>query len=233
LKKLEDGSFETCTPEFKCKDYLNDFVIYNRLGTVFRVYGMDSSMLKYQDGGMYLLVTGIKKKDVFVGNIGRVVNEELGRSFGGNISVIDVDGSTESCILFIPPEMCSNTYRISLISGVLRNCNVAVEFADWQTFLAKSRLRVDCYYDTNTMKMLSERLYNFPQQADFVWVNSVYDNVKCSQPSSVGEYMVHDAGVNGWTRRFIVDIFKNKIVPNSYVDDDEEEEFPFEEEYEE
>lgn len=116
LYKEEDGTFEDQTGIFKCKDYFNDFVA-KYYGFEVAPYGLDTKKIRLNEGGCYILLTGIKHLNEFTHNLDLISQEaHLKQGFPD----LDYDVVKSDVLLFIPREYMKSTYTISFLTALVR-----------------------------------------------------------------------------------------------------------------
>jgi len=216
-KRLE--TFTNTTPVFKCKDYFNDFVVHRHMKKVFRMYGMDSNQAKFdRKGGMWILLANVTS--YLASNIENCINTEFGPTWGiklvyKDLEKCDVVGDTanfqsqgEVCknygLLYIPKEAFTNTLRISLITLLVRNCNIDHQLYNYDE-LIQPNIALDGQLDNARYNMLKERKYAFASEKEFVFHCGEY----CNSDLEWKDYercSVHNCGIMGFTNAFITEI---------------------------
>lgn len=201
LAKVGEDVYESTTMPFKCKDYFNDFVIYKHTGDEFCVHGMKSSQAKFcERGGLYVLVYGTKPE--FAQNVQNVLQLIFKDVWDASVEVtpinrIDVDGLPQNdgfAILWFSPECLVSTFRISVLTLLIRNCNVPFVVLNYD-----ERIDMNLIHDGGLNYVayltLKERNFTFPEQAEYVWYCDEEYNSKKRRSNS---YILHNNGMLSW-----------------------------------
>ncbi len=209
LRKEGPESFSNTTKFFKCKDYFNDFVAHNHLGEAGTMYGMCANQGKFDsNGGLWVLCAGIQKH--FAENVDKIIHAEFGHTWGVKIGITPIDKaelpeevrnlvSGGYALIYLPKEALISTYRISLITLFLRNCNVNTSFLNYDTFLDKN-FADDGQLHEREYLLLKDRLYDIPEGRDYVWyLGKTYNSKKTLPKDDVGLCIefIHGAGYKG------------------------------------
>lgn len=213
LKKVRD-TFTNTTPLFKCRDYFNDFVVYRHMKKVFSQYGMKSNQAKFdRKGGMWVLLSNVT--DYLQSNIENCINSEFGNTWGIKLVYTPVDdgvvtgdiysqhiiaGKAKYGLLYIPKEALTNTLRISVMTLLVRNCNIDHQLYNYDE-LIQPDIADDGQLDNARYNMLKERKYNFASEKDFIYHNGTNDNSNTEWPT-YGFTAIHNCGIGGFTRAF-------------------------------
>jgi len=246
LKKRLD-IFTNTTPVFKCKDYFNDFVVHRHMKKIFSQYGMKSNEAKFdRKGGMWVLLANVTS--YLASNIENCINTEFGLTWGIKLVYQDleadtVEGNLDSLeaygyvnrnkfgLLYIPKEALTNTLRISLMTLLIRNCNIDHQLYNYDE-LIQPELAMDGQLDNARYNMLKERKYNFASEKDFVYHCGEYTNSQVEW-KDYDKTTVHNCGIMGFTNAFVTEIGVEGYRDNSIMwgtsTDDEDEEEDFEE----
>jgi hypothetical protein len=137
LKRDSEHTFNNTTNEFKCRDFFNDFAYSLNTGEEFTKYGMFSTAAKLDvEDRVWMLLKytafGLKH------NINAVLLPKLKETWADiDINIhpnIIVNQRKPTCTLLISlNKACfASTFRISVITQVLRNCNRDTCFENWE-----------------------------------------------------------------------------------------------------
>ncbi len=205
LRKDGEDSYENTTNVFKCRDYFNDFVVYKHMGHEFRSYGMSWNLAEFdEEGGMYVLVAGIRKN--FLANIDNVIHAEFGKTWDFKFTYTPLsdkevpDSLKEQVvgqygILYFPSNTLVSTYRISVLTSFLRNCNTDVLFNSYDDILDQNFVR-DTHINESVYAMFKERKYDLSEGRDYCWYYGSGHNSKTDTQQAV---YIHDSGIVGTT----------------------------------
>jgi len=234
-KRLE--TFTNTTPVFKCKDYFNDFVVHRHMKKVFTMYGMKSSQAKFdRKGGMWILLANVT--GYLASNIENCINTEFGPTWGiklvykdleksvvvGDLATLKLYGDlgVSYGLLYIPKEVFTNTLRISLITLLVRNCNIDHQLYNYDE-LIQPNIALDGQLDNARYNMLKERKYAFTSEKKFVFHCGQYTNSDFEW-KDYEKTSVHNCGIMGFTNAFITEIGVIGYRNNSIMEDGLEEE---------
>jgi hypothetical protein len=189
--KQTDTGFENQSGWLKCKDFFNDWVFTRETTTPMKIYGFNTGDMtdidKTKSGFL-----GIKDyKPEFLVNM-KVLNKFLPKP----IKVQEVTSSLGILpILDIPVWYMKNTYRISLLSLLIRLCNVNVSHKDWDSFLKyKNNTQDQHLFDTAIKKDLWFKPNKKVEK--YVWYcGKDYNNIKTPV---VDTTLVHNNGLCNW-----------------------------------
>jgi hypothetical protein len=118
IVKRDGDTLTPTTAWFKCKDYFND-VVAAKNDTFFTQYGFDNhEVVEKGSKGLWVLVKYIYDLPSFAKRVAAITNKDH------PVSIEKVDGDT--LLLFIPEFYLVNTYRISLLTYLIRLCNQEV-----------------------------------------------------------------------------------------------------------
>jgi hypothetical protein len=102
-------------------------VAFFKAGSVFSIYGYQND-IKKNDEGVYFLLKFVKDKPTFFHNL-EVVNTQLFDDL--DCIITSEDHTDDEVVICIPLELWESTYRISMITMVVRLCNYGVKYVDW------------------------------------------------------------------------------------------------------
>ena len=233
LMRRDGGTYTNTTDWFKCKDYFNDFVAYKHLGLVFEQYGMRSQWANFYEGGLYVLVKNTTPH--FAGNVARVCKPFFDK--WGDVEVTPLDDGM--CMLYFSDGCLKNTYRISVLTLFIRNCNVCSYIKDYDAAFTKE-LAVNGSWTEEIYNMFKKGMWDIPLQYedDHVWYINEDSNSDKYRPGD--NYLIHNCGAIKWLAANGVDtapsyytISFQRTLPNVYELPEQEEEFFEEEECEE
>mgnify|MGYP003552333533 FL=1 len=244
MKKVKD-TYTNSSNIFKCKDFFNDVIAYRHLKKKFVKYGMGSDSAKFtRKGGIWVLLNNTT--DSLIGNIERCINKEFKDTWGIKLEMLPVNNTDfvsdnltphKMVLMYIPKKALTNTFRISLITLMIRNCNVWQDIASYDDLITPA-FGKDGSLDECRYNMLKKRAYQFPGETEWVFYTPSYNS-----KSTWANWMtsvVHNNGVMGFTENLVPDDGKkgytsywhNATPAPSSVWVDDEEEFDEDEELE-
>lgn len=197
LFKEEDGTFTDQSGWVKCKDFYNDTVAYFKEGTVFSIYGYDNKV-KRNDGGVYFLLKHIQNKGTFVHNL-NVMNVRLFKDLKCSVGYWDHEG--DKAVIFIPAELWESTYRISMVTFVIRLCNYqGFGYETWDDFWAPDAPAntVETAFSTQAKKNAKEMGFTVPAKYDGLWYFAGEGFDSKLKPKQTGG-VIHNNGVTSWS----------------------------------
>lgn len=215
LRRTGETTFEYLTPKFKCKDYFNDFVSYIQYKASFQIYGMQSSWVEQDvNGSVWVEVSNLGSQ--FEHNFKTCLPYYF-EKFGVYIHYNQHQDS--SAILEFRKECWSNTLIISVLTLIIRNCNLNTKFSS-RTDLFNFLFYRDCNYNTVTVFVLGTDKLDLLPYKEYVWfageaLNSTKKKRGWIESNS---YIIHDNGITGWCNAF--KLFENKEFmgeANAYV----------------
>jgi hypothetical protein len=208
LLKTGENEFKDQSGWWICKDFLNDCVAFFREGYVFSIYGWKNN-LKVNDEGVYHLLRNIADKEVFLKNL-EVINKRLSEDLGCSVDVIPMQEKGQLIVL-IPPACWETTYRISLITLLIRLSNYDTKFSSWGDFWKpNSVLKTDknILGMPEAAKFIAEHGFTVPDEFKEYWYYcGEQSNSKITpKPTSVG--IIHNCGIVSWVQW--MNKYKNK-----------------------
>lgn len=116
----------------KCKDFFNDTVAFFKEGSVFSIYSYDNN-IKKNDEGVYFLLKNIADMPTFCSNLD-VMNQQLKADLGCHVGLFPQPNEEKNqCIVLIPNELWETTYRISMVTYIIRLSNYGYKYTDWNS----------------------------------------------------------------------------------------------------
>lgn len=221
LHQVDEGVYENTTNVFKCKDYFNDFVATYHKAPTFGVYGMQSDVAKFDEhNGLSVAILNLHTN--FEHNF-NVVITKLCEAFQCKVTftplthaqVTGISQTQQLCgILYFDSECFKSTFRMSVLTLFIRNCNDSIKYNNYKDFIYHSRvdpegdiLIEDCFTTLNFSV--------YPEQ-DFWWYGGPRNNSTSEWVPSYGQ-CIHDNGQMSWRTYFY-----NQ--EDCYVDEEEYEE---------
>lgn len=196
LLRMPDGSFTDQSGWIKCKDFYNDTVAYFKEGSVFSIWGYKNTIQK-NDEGVYFLLKFIQDKDSFFKNLD-VVNKQLDKDLDCQVEYWN--HKDDEAIIIIPNALWESTYRISMITMVVRLCNYGVLYTCWDDlWAAKAPVNtVEHSFTDDAKNNAKTRGFLVPDAVkDFWWYCGPKYNSKVS-PKQTG-HTIHNNGVSNWS----------------------------------
>jgi hypothetical protein len=192
-----DNSFVDQSGWWKCKDFLNDCVAFFKEGTKFSIYGWNNAIKKNEEG-VYHYLKNIGDTQKFLYNL-EVVNKRLNEDLGCAVDYLPGD-QPGTAIILLPTAVWESTYRISLITLLIRLCNYDQQFGSWADIWKKgSVVYTDGAFTPDAIKMANELGFHVPDEYKQYWyfAGDAHNSVK--QPKLTG-YIIHDNGCVGWNQ---------------------------------
>lgn len=184
----EDGVATGQHGWWKCKDFLNDCVIYLHTGRKFPMYGFNNE-LKLNDGVAYVALKNIP--DFFEENLG-YLNEFLAERGLPVITWHEHDGGCGvQAVIGIDEKYWCSTFTISVITSMIRSCAYAKLVNDISEFWQHEPTLVG-YIDSVLPHFVPE---NFEKCAKILFKNYQYDGTTALTCST---YSIHNAGLQSW-----------------------------------
>ena len=230
LQKTGEDEYTNTSPVFKCKDYLNDFVINSHGFPSFTVYGMESTDGDAnEEGGFTILLQNVTIP--LMNNINNVINKEFGPVWGVNITCVQDDqlevynlGHGPFMIINVSKEALVSTFRISLLALLIRHCNVDEEFDSYDACINSRSFLNWCGFGKPYLTVLQERKYDFPEQQDyFFYVGEGYNSKTYLKVKDGQETILHNAGFMNTVYPILTRIL-NKDIDTIYEEEAEYEE---------
>lgn len=235
LKKIDEETFESQAGVMKCRDYFNDMVFkYNDLETKLKVkfspiYGFSIEKTKFIFGeGIYFLVFGIDDQESFFKSID-VLNKFLVEeqklpaiTFTKTEDVLippqtGFQNATKaqlkagSWVLHIPHEYCLQTYRMSLLTQLIRMCTYGTalekmeDFFDEKYFPSKTNSWGEEYHnlDWQRLNKMKQKVLNYwfylpEEMADKIFYAAVDCNSIKINSLSFNSVYVHNNGFSSF-----------------------------------
>lgn len=193
LYKEGDGSFTDQTGVFKCKDYFNDFVA-KYLGLDTLAYGMDTTKIKLNEEGTYILLTGLTGIKQFLLHLEIISQESKDYGFTG----LAFSKEETNVLLFIPRDYYVSTYIISFLTYLIRIAHknsVCESFK--QLTLESANVKVDqpFRYHHNAIMAAS---FEAPVKDEWILVGKTYKDLIMNGKSIFYSTSIHNAGCYNW-----------------------------------
>jgi hypothetical protein len=195
LKEIAPEQFVNVSCEIKCKDFFNDLAYTLQTGKSFTIYGFNAGEFGFKKGeNIPMLLTSTCKE--FMGNV-EVFNNYLNVQ---DIPTIKATEIKEGVFISLDPWFWKNTYRVSLVSLIIRLLNNPVVFKDFNEIVAYKN------YPTKDqgkwdIVVKKGKFFNTPKHLDkYVW----YCGDDFNSETSVASYdlpgCVHNNGVISWSQ---------------------------------
>lgn len=207
----KDGdTLQPLAAEMKCKDYFNDIVAAKR-GVFFKQYGFDNK-LWLQQPGCDVLLTGLVDYEKFTTAVAKVTHPDH--------PVVLEKILEDVALLHIPEYYFLNTYRISLLTYMIRLCNNNVgtsEFKGIETTLTSDLAQQSAGLSSQGREFAIKHGWDVPDGDKYWWRTSkTYNSDNNSITYGIGQ-IIHNCGVNGWAAGLIAEL------AGEGVDEDENE----------
>lgn len=192
----EGDSFTDQSGWIKCKDFYNDTVAFFKEGSVFSIYSYQNA-IKKNDEGVYFLLKYIADKTSFFANL-EVVNAQLHKDLGCVLAVHDQGG--DEVILLIPNELWESTYRISMITMVVRLCNYGYKYKEWADLWSTNApvYTIEHSFTEGAKKNAREMGFLVPDKYKDYWFYCGEKYNSKVAPKTTGG-TIHNNGVSSWS----------------------------------
>lgn len=186
LYKVADDEYESQSGLIRCKDYFNELVRKYNTGEDSSIYRFDTEEIKLNDDGIYFRMHYIADMDVFNTNLSSTVpdvtNEKLDKT---------------TSLLFIPRKYFASTYLTSLVSYVIRICNVETLVGTLEEAITSA---TDRALKEDGKALAKKWGLNVPEKYQQYWyyLGDKYNNKTHKTPDSAS--MVHNNGVQSWSQ---------------------------------
>lgn len=194
----EDDTLIPQAAIMKCKDYFNDVVSKYNDGPQFRVYGFDVSTVKLNDDGQWIRVSNLKPN--FFDNIKNIINPFLEKEGLPPIQYWSLPANRG--VLFIPREFYNTTYRISLLTQMIRLGNYGELFSSYDhMFSPESPFCTTEHRTPWAPKVLSWKFSPPSLFNGFWWYAGEKYNSKTIAKDNNFMGSIHDNGFISWQQR--------------------------------
>lgn len=188
----EEDTFYPQTAVFMCKDYLNDVVAKYHDWQV-TAYGLNNEKMKLNDDGVWLLLSGIKDRDVFQHNLESCINKEVPDT-PLQWEVIGTD-----ILMFVPRFFFTNTYYISLLSYTIRVCNSMTKFKSFEELLNSPDRKADYAMTQGSANIAKRWGFNVPEELSKYWMYYTPTHNSDTLENMGHGSTIHNCGINSWT----------------------------------
>ena len=191
-----NGEFTDQSGWIKCKDFYNDTVAFFREGTKFSIYNYQND-IKKNDEGVYFLLKYIRDKKSFFEGL-KVINHQLRKDLECEVGYWDHDN--DEVVLLIPNELWSTTYRISMITMVVRLCNYGTIYKSWEDIWHTDNPahKFDHAFTPFAIKNAKELGFKVPEQfKKYWWYCGPQHNSEVVKKQTGGT--IHNNGVSNWS----------------------------------
>lgn len=181
----------------KCKDFFNDVVAWKKAKKAFVIYGFKNN-IKFNRGGVYLHLTEIDNRDLFLKNL-NIVDARLEQDLGVSLTVWN--DTPTSIVVLIPQKVFNSTYYISLLSMLIRLCNYNTKYEDWDSIFDENA-------PINTIEeAFTDKAKTFTQKNGFklltkyrkLWYNST-DGWNSLSGKELIASIIHNNGICDWVK---------------------------------
>lgn len=194
LYKNPDGSFEDQTGVFKCKDYFNDIVAkYLDIDT--NAFGFDTSKMKYNEEGVYILCSQLNHIPQFLDNIELISKQAESQGFpafsGEKIN-------TTTCLLFFPREYFRSSYITSLLTYLVRIAHCDEAFTEFSDFITNHPTKdVDNPFREKSGQIMS-LLFKEPVEDCWTYLGATKKTLITKVNAMGYSTSLHNAGCYNW-----------------------------------
>lgn len=198
ILKKDGDNFVSQSSVLKCKDFFNDWVYTRKTGKPMSIYGFDTGKMTDVDPNKagFLLVYNLTIQ--FKDNL-HILNTWLEEQGTPGIFILEdyileeLPGDFKSMIIEIPPYFLENTYRISLLSLLIRLMNVDTQFTSWNEV-------VSFKYNTQDQSLFDRVIklnlwFNYhPKVKNYIY----YAGPEYNSKGTFQSIFIHNNGVVNW-----------------------------------
>ena len=193
LVHKKKDALKAVTPWFKCKDYFNDIVAAKH-GAFFTQYGFDNSkVVDPNEAGAYVVVNYIQCKEKFKDNLASWGNPEH--------PVVVEYTDDQQCLLYIPAYYFENTYRISLLTYLIRLSNQEEEgykmFPSVTAALQSQLSMTSSGMVPHGRAFATKHGWDAREGGKYWWRYIQQNNISITD-SETHKSTIHNCGVNAW-----------------------------------
>ena len=186
LYKEADATYTSQSGLIKCKDFFNELVRKYNTGQDSAIYRFDTKEIKLNDEGIYFRMHYIADMDVFNTNLSSTVpdvtNEELNKT---------------TSLLFIPRKYFASTYLTSLVSYVVRICNVKTLVGTLEEAITNT---TDCALKEDGKALANKWGFSVPEKYQQYWYYCGDKENSVDNPTPYSAGIVHNNGVQSWSQ---------------------------------
>jgi hypothetical protein len=193
LYREDETTFTSQSGLIRCKDFFNELTRKYCSGQNSSIYRFDTKTIKLNDEGVYFRLHNITNMGVFEENLETTINVGLDSDF----HVINERLNDTTSILFVPVYYFTSTYLTSLVSYVIRICNVNKKIGSFEDAVTNSK---DVAIKDDGKKLAIKWSFNIPEKYQDYWyyLGDDYNNKTHETPDGVS--MVHNNGVQSWSQ---------------------------------
>lgn len=173
---------------WKCKDFLNDVVIYLRTGHVFSVYSFNNEQKINEEGG-YMALKNVHES--FEKNLPVLNGYLLSKGFPG-LSLVPCKATDETThVVLIPTVYWQNTFYISYITALIRSCcfkeeSTIEKLVEHEHYLQGGWFKkLDKMFETKYTEEMNKHIF----------INYQYSG---KNKDFSNTYSIHNAGMQTW-----------------------------------
>jgi len=200
MYKEEDESLSSQSGLIVCKDFFNDIVAWKQAQTPFKIYNFDNQV-KFNDEGLYFVLSHIANKPMFTQNILKGINPQLEEDLGVSLKVFQQ--GAKRVVLLIPHELWQSTYHISLVSMLIRLSNYAKAYTCWDDFFADDAPlnTIEYAFSPETKVFTKKWKFSLPDPLKGFWYYTRF-GFNSKSTHKIEANIVHNNGATDWTRTY-------------------------------
>jgi len=181
----------------KCKDFFNDVVAWRKSNKKFGIYSFQND-IKFNRAGVYFILSHIYDKKMFLQNLS-IVNERLKTDLNVKISTYSYPKDSTRLIIHIPNALWESTYRISLVTMLIRVCNYNMVYTTWDEIFSKDApmCTTEKAFNPETIKFTQENGFILPEKFQKYWYFARFGwNSEAAKP--ITPTVIHNNGCTDW-----------------------------------
>lgn len=190
LYKEAEDSFVSQSGLIRCKDFFNELTRKYCTGEDSSIYRFETKTIKLNSEGVYFRLHKICNQEKFNKNLDKVINSNT------EVPITNEVLDDKTSLLFIPVHYFSSTYLTSLVSYLIRICNVNRLLTSMDTAVTNT----DDEALTDQGKALALKWkFNIPEKYREFWyyVGDKYNSKTHKTPDAA--VIVHNNGVLSWS----------------------------------
>jgi hypothetical protein len=185
LYKVADDEYESQSGLIRCKDFFNELVRKYNTGQDSAIYRFDTKEIKLNDEGIYFRMHYIADMDVFNTNLSSTVSDVTNEK---------LDKTTS--LLFIPRKYFASTYLTSLVSYVIRICNVKTLVGTLEEAITNT---TDIAIKEDGKAFAKKWRFNVPENYQQYWYYCGDKENSVVNPTPIYAVVIHNNGVQSWS----------------------------------
>ncbi len=192
----EENILSSQSGKIACKDFFNDVVAWKYIKHAFNIYRFDNQV-KFNEEGMYILLTEIADKKQFVDNIKKAINPQLKKDMG--VKVTCFQQGKGQVVVLLPHEVWQSTYHISVVSMMIRLCNYTVDYTCWEDFFKEDMPinTIEEAFSSAAKEFVEEKGFSLPEKFQGYWYFAK-NGWNSKSDKGIIPTVIHNNGATDW-----------------------------------